>query len=360
MRLVSIEMIKPTMTLAFDLYFKGALVMNKGSNNVDKFKGALKNMGMRFLYVEDEISKDIEIRQIISEEIRKECGREVDKIIGEYRRMGSFSLEVLDKIVQRVVIEIAKNKDGQISINSVVAFDEYTSLHSTNVMMYSMMIAQSMGYSNSALKEIGVGALLHDIGEYMLPIDVHSKEGKLSEEEFRLSKKHCEYGEEVLNSARDCTKGIRDIALMHHEKQDGTGYPNGLKGEKINEYAQIVSIADVYDALTSDRSYRKKWSAQKALDYLYSQCEVAFKTDIINHFIKIIAIYPNGSLVRLSDGRIGLVKEQSTRMPQCPIIKICYDEKLNEIAEPYLVDLTQELTAVIEESELEIDTMIIG
>ena len=140
---------------------------------------------------------------------------------------------------------------------------------------------------------------------------------------------------------------------MHHERLDGSGYPQGLPGEELNEFIRIVSIADVYDALTTDRCYRKKWPANKAMDYLVERSEKEFDPVLVGLFTQQLAVYPNGSLARLSNQYLGIVSDQNKNMPLRPFVRVIQDPEGREIP-PYELDLMKELSITITESELEI------
>ena len=141
---------------------------------------------------------------------------------------------------------------------------------------------------------------------------------------------------------------------MHHERLDGSGYPQGLPGNELNEYIRIVSIADVYDALTTDRCYRKKWPANQAMDFLVARSEKEFDPQLVGLFTQQLAVYPNGSLVRLSNQCLGIVSDQNRSMPLRPFVRVIQDAEGREIA-PYELDLMKELSVTIIESELEIN-----
>jgi HD-GYP domain-containing protein (c-di-GMP phosphodiesterase class II) len=202
------------------------------------------------------------------------------------------------------------------------------------------------------LEKLGAGALLHDMGKILLDNKVINKAGKLNEEEFEHVKKHTQLGYEALKRCVNLTELSRIISLYHHERMDGQGYPTGTPAAELHEFIRIVAIADVYDALVSDRCYRKKWSSNQAVNYLVEHAESQFDLKLVSVLIKQIAIYPNGSMVRLSDYTVGIVKEQNKNFPLRPFIRIVEDEWGREIT-PYEIDLMEVLSITIVESELE-------
>jgi len=152
---------------------------------------------------------------------------------------------------------------------------------------------------------------------------------------------------------KDMPEQARLISYMHHERLDGSGYPRGLAGEDVTEFARIVAIADVYDALTTDRCYRKKWPAHKAMEFLMERSQTEFDYRLVGLFTQQLAVYPNGSMVRLSDGRVGIICRQSTDMPLRPVVRVLFDAEGNAVT-PYEVDMMKILSVTIVESELEI------
>ena len=139
------------------------------------------------------------------------------------------------------------------------------------------------------------------------------------------------------------------IILYHHEQVDGEGYPDGLVKEDIHEFARLVSVADVFDALTSDRCYRDRWSARKAIDFLISKSGTKFDTKFVREFMKNIAIFPNGITVKLNTGQKALIKEQNKEAPARPVIKIITDDQGNELEEYKTINLMNKLNIVIED-----------
>jgi len=175
----------------------------------------------------------------------------------------------------------------------------------------------------------------------------------LTQKEYEYVKMHSLYGYQAMRRITTVPEQVRQIAYMHHERLDGSGYPQGLRGEELNEYIRIVSIADVYDALTTDRCYRKKWPANKAMDFLVERSGKEFDPELVGLFTQQLAVYPNGSLVRLSNQFLAIVSEQNRSMPLRPFIRVIQDPQGRDIT-PFEVDLMKELSITIIESELEI------
>jgi len=354
MRLVSLSMLKPEMKLAKPIYRNECLFLREGLGNLQRYSNSLRNIGIEYVYVEDSKGEGIEIPDAISEETRVNCKRILHQTIDDFENKSVIDLSDMSDTINSIIDEILLNPDIQISLNDISAADEYTFSHSVSTTVYSLLIANRLGYSKSMLEKLATGALLHDMGKVLLDKKILNKEEKLTPGEFEYIKSHTTLGYEALKKCLNLTELSRIIALQHHERMDGTGYPNGEFAGDLHEFTRIVAIADVFDALVSDRCYRRKWSSNNAVNYLVECAETQFDLKLVSVLIKQIAIYPNGSMVRLSNNVIGIVKEQNKNFPLRPIIRVINDEFGNEI-EMYEIDLMQVLSVTILESEIEMN-----
>ncbi|WP_099467216.1 HD-GYP domain-containing protein [Konateibacter massiliensis] len=358
MRLVATEMIDASMVLARNVYAGECLLIKSGTSNVSRYIANLKNMGIHYLYVVDELSQDIDIPDAVSEENRQRCKDILMNTLNDVQGGQTLKLNKLADNVENIISDVIGNHDLQVSLTDLSASDEYTFSHSVSTTVYGLLIGENLGYSRKKLSSLAMGILLHDIGKVVLDHDIVYKEDALTDEEFEYVKKHTECGYELLKDAPNIPAVSKEIALNHHEKLDGSGYPRGLKGEQLTEFARISAIADVYDALTSDRCYRKKWPTNKAVDFLIENSGTKFDADLVRIFIQRIAVYPNGSMVRLSDGTLALVKEQNRYMPLRPVVKVIAD-KYGDKVQPYEINLMDVLSVTVTESEIEITKSVL-
>jgi len=213
----------------------------------------------------------------------------------------------LDSIVDQLVETVSEETSGLVHISNLKSFDEYTFHHSLSVAVLSIAIGQGMNLDKADLKQLGRCAILHDIGKILVPNEIINKRGHLTDEEFEIIKSHSVKGAEYLKKENIGDKFLWDVVLSHHEKFDGTGYPNGLKGNEIPFFARIISVADVYDAITSHRSYREPMPPGVALEVIMGDAGRAFEYDIVSAFTKKVELYPIGSTLILSDKRTGVV-----------------------------------------------------
>ena len=217
------------------------------------------------------------------------------------------TVKQLDTVVDQLVSTVTKDQRAMVNINDLKSYDEYTYHHSLSVSVLSIAIAQHLGFNLAMLTQMGKCAMLHDIGKTKVPIMIINKTSKLDDDEFRIVKSHSLEGYLYLSA-----KNIGDEELWlgvksHHEKYDGTGYPDRLSGEDIPLMSRIISIADVYDALTSRRPYRKPMQPAEALEYVMGNTTIAFDFDIVVAFLEKMQPYPVGCLIELSNGKIAVV-----------------------------------------------------
>lgn len=352
MRLVALSMIKPEMKLAKAIYYNDCLILRAGVTDLQRFSNSLKNLGIEYIYIDDAYSDEIEIPDAISEETRVNCKRILRQTLEDFETKTIVDLTDMSECIHNIIDEILANPDIQVSLNDISAADEYTFSHSVSTTVYSLLIAAKLGYNRQMLERLAAGSLLHDMGKIVLDKKVLNKNGELSPEEYEQVKLHTIHGYDMLKKCINLSELSRIIALQHHERMDGTGYPNGSPAGELHEFVRIVALADVYDALVTDRCYRRRWSSNNAVNYLVENADTKFDLKLVSILIKQIAIYPNGSLVKLSTNSIGIVKEQNKNFPLRPIVRIITDENGKEIA-PYELDLMKILHITIIESELE-------
>jgi HD-GYP domain-containing protein (c-di-GMP phosphodiesterase class II) len=228
--------------------------------------------------------------------------------------------------------------------------------HLVNVMVYSLKIGQGLGYKREKLVELAAASLLHDIGMIHVPDSIVNKTEKLSDEEFKTMRRHSIVGHEILSKLYPEYPWIAEVALQEHEREDGHGYPNGLKGDEINNYAKIVSIVDVFEALTHKRPQRKRYLPNDAVKIIVQQERDAFSKVIIKAMLTKLSAFPLYSYVRLNSKAIGMVVEIDEASPLRPAIQIMFDDKGRKVAGEKIVKLKDTpllyITDAIYEEEL--------
>ena len=209
--------------------------------------------------------------------------------------------------------------------------DEYTAIHSVNVCILALTFGRTLGLSEIELNELGIGALLFDIGKSKIPDNILKKTDSLTDDEFLLMKAHAFLGYATLEENKEVPQASLEIILNHHERLNGKGYPNGRRADEISMLTRVVSIVDVFDAMTSDRCYQDAFQAQHALNELYNMSPDELDQDLVEGFIKCIGIYPVGSIVELNTGHTGVIVKLNAKNRLKPIVGLA----LNRNKEPY-------------------------
>ena len=254
----------------------------------------------------------------------------------ESKPMTEFSKEAsqqISNVTNELITSLYADDNILLKMHQLQSYDDYTYKHCLRVAMMSVTIGKSLDLPRNQMRDLCEAALLHDIGKRTIDVDIIRKPGRLTDEEFLAIKKHPQNGYLLLRKNGGYSEQIMNAVLMHHEKYDGTGYPLGLKGGQITYLARIITVADVYDALTSNRPYRQPWSVAEAEEFMMGGANTHFDYDIIMAFLAAFAPYPVGEKVILSDGRIGEVVSNNTNVLR-PVIKVA-DGGKEEIIDLY-------------------------
>lgn len=268
-------------------------------------------------------------------------------------RMGnSIKIAEAAPLVEAISQSVARNPSAMLSITRMKNKDDYTYLHSVAVCALMIALGKQLNYKGD-LQSLGMAGLLHDVGKMAIPEDVLNKPGKLTDSEFDIIKNHPLRGWEMLKQTSDVDEIALEVCLHHHEKMDGTGYPDKLSGDAISLVARMGAVCDVYDAITSDRCYKKGWEPAMALKKMAEWKDGHFDDAVFKAFVKTVGIYPTGTLIKLHSGRLGVVMDQSEKTLLQPKLKIFYSTSSRAPIPPKVIDLTRsgETIESIEEPE---------
>ncbi|MFZ6691506.1 HD-GYP domain-containing protein [Undibacterium sp. SXout20W] len=244
------------------------------------------------------------------------------------------------ELVEEIADSVMRNPGALIGLARLKTKDDYTYMHSIAVCALMVSLAKQLGLSEDDTREAGLAGLLHDIGKMMVPGEILNKPGKLTDDEFVSVKEHPSAGHKILLESNGVSPVALDVCLHHHEKMDGTGYPEGLKGEQISLLARMGAVCDVYDAITSNRPYKQGWCPAESIRKMAEWSKGHFDEKIFQAFVKSIGIYPVGTLVRLDSGRLGVVVEQQVgKSLLAPKVRVFFSIKSMSYIAPELLDL---------------------
>lgn len=256
-------------------------------------------------------------------------------------RMGKIiDTSQVPELVQEIAASIQRHPHALINLARLKNSDEYTYMHSVAVCALMIALARQLGLDSELAREAGVAGLLHDIGKMAIPDEILNKPGALNAIELDIVRRHPEEGHRLLVENGQVGPLVLDVCLRHHEKFDGSGYPDGLAGDQLSLFARMGAICDVYDAITSNRSYKAAWNPAEALGRM-AKWHGHFDDELFQAFVKAVGIYPVGSLVRLESGRIGVVIEQAPGSLLKPRVKVFFSQLLRQAIPLEIVDLSQ-------------------
>lgn len=364
MRLVGLSYIKPGSVLARDVLagtngsiplLRRGVVLNKS------FIDRLESAGIYTVYVDDEFSEGIEVTPLISEKTRSLAANSLGAVFKKIRK-GTSAAQPLDEsmvieitsVVRLIAAAISESRDAVVAIQSLAAANAYTVQHSINVTAIGLLLGERclhdhgwidyrekrrLDGTQEQLVQLGLGLMLHDIGKSLIPTSILDKPAPLDEEEQALMRFHPLYGIEMLSPISTSARA-RAVVRSHHERWDGSGYPDGKPGKTTHQFARIAAIADVYDAVTSERPYSRAAPPELGWNFIVDHAGSAFDPEIVDVFREAVAPYPPGHEITLDDGRRGIVVSVHPYGVERPTVRICWDPDGTEVT-PYEVDLIE-------------------
>ena len=266
--------------------------------------------------------------------------RAVASMFSDMRMGKAVSSAVAMNLVSDIAASVSRNQNALISLARLKTKDDYTYMHSVAVCAMMVALAKQLNLSEAETKQAGLAGLMHDIGKAGIPLEVLNKPGALTDEEFTLVKLHPQRGHDMLKEAGIDDETVLDVCLHHHEKIDGSGYPNKLKDEQISLFAKMGAVCDVYDAITSNRPYKSGWDPCVSLQRM-AQWKGHFDDAIFKAFVKSLGIYPIGSTLMLKSGRLAVVIDQSPKSLLTPIVKVFFSTRTKSRIPISVIDLSK-------------------
>lgn len=334
----------------------GQMLLSSGTILTEAYVRRLREKGVPSVYIQEKAPElAVDVQDVISDETRLRANVVVRDLMKDVRnelsvaRRGFVTLNdsQVRKSVNSLVDELLQNRDIAINLADIRTLDNYTFGHSVQVGVLSILTGIAMGYDSLKLRDLGIGAILHDIGITRVPDAIAAKTGLLTPEEMAEMQKHCEYGFDILRYQPSISILSAHVAYQHHEKHNGQGYPRGLKGDDIQEYARIVAIAEQYDSLISDRPWRPAHLPHEAVEIVAGGGDYYFDYRVVKPFLENIAVYPAGTLVELNDGTRGIVTQVHKGMTLRPTIRLLRHEDGTPIRPPFEIDLKDHPTLLV-------------
>jgi putative nucleotidyltransferase with HDIG domain len=283
----------------------------------------------------------------MAEEVKRAarvCAKSREAVVSMFQeaRMGkAIDSEAAGEMVDEISSSVLRNPGALISLARLKDADDYTYMHSVAVCALMVALSHQLGFGETETREAGMAGLLHDLGKALTPNEILNKPGKLTDAEFTIMKQHPVEGHRLLAEAKAVSDIALNVCLHHHEKMDGTGYPERLPDDKITLFSRMGAVCDVYDAITSDRPYKAGWDPAESIRKMAEWCTGHFDERVFQAFVRSVGIYPIGSFVRLESGRLGVVVEQTEKSLLTPQIKVFFSAKSQTFISPEIVDLAR-------------------
>jgi HD-GYP domain-containing protein (c-di-GMP phosphodiesterase class II) len=354
MRLVNLASVPSNATLAHDVHIPGIdgpPLLRRGVELTDRYLNALKGKGIVSIFVEDELSEGVVPQRAITPETQHRALTAVQSALTDAtdgltsgRGLSPKAVDELNEVAQLIALEIHGAPDVALHLADMMGADKYLIQHVVDVTALGTVLASRLFRQNGwvdhtgrrrrdqvdpRLAKIALGLLLHDIGKLAMPDEILQKSGPLTEEDWIVMRRHPQLGAQMLGD--NVSFLIRAVVKQHHERWDGSGYPEGIAGEQIHQFARIAAVADVYDAVTSDRVYRPPMKPHEGVAIINQGEGTDFDPEVVAVFSRVVMPFPPGSEVELADGRTGLVVDVDPRSPYEPTVRVRQGGSIVEI-----------------------------
>ena len=338
MRYVSIDQVEPGQYLGRTIFSaNGAVLLSEGVQLTVYMISTLKRIGATMIYIKDPDFEDVEIPEVISNETKQLVMKRMTEICESIRSGKQFDTRGLSVSADQLIEDMMDNKDVLIQLSEIRTKDNHMFVHALNVGMMAVSIGMNMNLNRGQLKDLAIGALLHDVGK----LDGVEDKGDSSDRNH-----HAWRGFEILKQKQELNLLIAHVALQHHETPDGQGAPRRLNGEQIHLYAKIVAVANMYDNLVSNLSSGKRMLPHEACEHMMALAETKLDREVLIHFLRTVSVYPTGTSVRLSTREVGVVVGQHRGLPGRPVVRVVRrDDNDVEVKE---IDLAKHPTVFVE------------
>jgi HD-GYP domain-containing protein (c-di-GMP phosphodiesterase class II) len=334
----------PGMRLSRPVYgMKGQMLLNRGIELTLSYISGLKRNNLLAVTVESMPGfDDMEAETILEESVRVRAMSSILSWVETNKKRKQF-FDVVDNVTA-ITEEILSGKIPSGGLAEISTADVYTFAHSIDVCAFSIYMGLYYGYKRNELLQLGIGSILHDLGKARIPPEILNKPGKLTDDELEEIKNHPVFGYNMLmDSISDqLSDSSLEIVLNHHERYNGSGYPRGIKKDEIGDMSGICALSDVYNAMTTERVYRKAFPPNEAYELIMTYGDLNFKLKLIKLFASCVCPYPVGTLVLLSTGQAGCITAANRNLAFRPVVALLGTKEK--------VDLSRELAIVIKRS----------
>lgn len=353
MRRVSVKNLQVGMVLAKPVYSSsGAMLVPVSTELTQLHIDNLNSRGIYEVWIVDKRMEDVEIEDAVSETLKIKLLQTIRSVYqkaekAKLEKKVSIPISIMNSLISDLLDELSASKNKVLNIFPSPSKEHYLPVHIVNVAMLSLSIGRAYGLADRNLFDLGIGSLLFDIGMAFVPDEIDGIPN-VGLDKLEILKNHTEEGFKALQQNSMISATAQSIALQHHEKFDGSGYPKGLKEDQVSLFARIVSVADVYDSLLCDRPNRQKYQPHEAYEYIITAGGFDFDLDIIQAFTRCVAPYPVGTMVELNTGEQGVVSKVEWGLATRPIIRLFYDKDKNPITGKVDLNLVEKPSILID------------
>lgn len=340
MRYVNIDSVEPGQYLGRTIFsHNGTVLLNEGVQLTVSMISTLRRVGVTMLYIKDEADEAADMPELLSDETKLVVMKRMSETMNAIRSGKEFNTRAISVSVDQILEDVLRNKEVLVQLTDIRTRENEMFVHAMNVAMMSALIGMNMQLNQIQLKELTIGALLHDIGKVEMIADDRSDDPKLH---------HTWRGFDLLKQKRELNLLIAHVAFQHHEQPDGQGVPRGLPDDQIHLYAKIVAVANTYDNLVYDPKTGARRLPHEACEMVSAMAGTKLDREAVIQFLRIISVYPNGTSVRLSTKETGVVVGQHRGLPGRPIVRVIRTDRQDDW-EAKEIDLAKHPTVFIEQ-----------
>ena len=284
-------------------------------------------------------SQPLEKELPVAKGVYADASRAMHELIAKLETDGRLDMQLARDTIEPMVESVLRNPDAMIWLSRMRKHNSYMYHHSVGSAIWGIAFGRHLGLDKAALQEIGLGCMLFDVGKTKLPHALLIKPDKLTDIEWHVMRNHVDYSLNLLEGSAGVTERILSMVRSHHERFDGSGYPDNLQGNQIPTFAKIAAMADSYDAITSPRPYSRMRSPYEAVREIYGWRGTLFQPEVVEQFMQVVGVFPTGSLVELSTGAVAVVIAQNETRRLKPRIMLILDEHKRRLPQFHIVDL---------------------